>query len=241
MIDHVTIRVDDLEQSRRFYALALELLGAPEPAVGEDFVEWNDFSLAPASRERRSTRRLHVAFQAPSREAVGTWWGAMTAAGYADHGAPGPRPEYAPTNDRAFVTDPDGSSVEAVHIRPPREDGTVLDHLWLRVADLAASTRFYDAVAVTVGYAIERLPGRTRIHGDGACFSVVEGEPTKAVHLAFSAVGPEAVRAFHTAGVTSGFESLGAPGERPEYHAGYFAAYLSDPDGNNVEAVFHDR
>ena len=170
-----------------------------------------------------------VAFQAASREAVGTWWGAMTAAGYADHGAPGPRPEYAPTNDRAFVTDPDGSSVEAVHIRPPRDDGTVLDHLWLRVADLAASTRFYDAVAVTVGYAIERLPGRTRIHGDGASFSVVEGEPTKAVHLAFSAVGPEAVRAFHTAGVTSGFESLGAPGERPEYHAGYFAAYLSDP------------
>ena len=70
---------------------------------------------------------------------------------------------------------------------------------------------------------------------------MLEGEPTKAVHLAFSAVGPEAVRAFHTAGVTSGFESLGAPGERPEYHAGYFAAYLADPDGNNIEAVFHDR
>ncbi len=117
MIDHVTIRVDDLEQSRRFYALALELLGAPEPAVREDFVEWNDFSLAPASRERRSTSQLRVALQAPSREAVGTWWGAMTAAGYADHGASGARPEYAPTNDRAFVTDPDGSSVEAVHIR----------------------------------------------------------------------------------------------------------------------------
>ena len=241
MIDHVTIRVDDLEASRRFYVLALELLGADEPFMSDVFVEWNDFSIAPASPERESTRRLHVAFQAPSREAVDRWWHAMTAAGHPDDGAPGLRAEYGPTYYGAFVIDPDGSSVEAVHIRPPRGDGTVLDHLWLRVADLAASTRFYDAVAPTVAYAVEQLLDRTRIHGDGASFSVLEGEPTRAVHLAFSAAGPDAVRAFHAAGVSAGFESLGDPGERPEYHAGYFGAYLADPDGNNIEAVFHDR
>ncbi len=97
----------------------------------------------------------------------------MTAAGHPDDGTPGLRPEYGPTYFGAFVTDPDGNSVEAVHDRPARDDGTLLDHLWIRVADLAASTRFYEAVAPTVGYAVERLPDRTRIHGDGASVSVL--------------------------------------------------------------------
>ena len=49
------------------------------------------------------------------------------------------------------------------------------------------------------------------------------------------------VDAFHEAGVAAGYRSDGAPGERPEYHSGYYGAFLLDPDGNNVEAVFHDR
>ena len=241
MIDHVTIRVAELEASTEFYALALGLLDAAEPTVGDDFLEWNDFSIAPAGAGRPRTRRLHLGFQASSRETVTDWWHAMTAAGHPDDGIPGPRPEYGPTYFGAFVTDPDGNSVEAVHNRPARDDGTLLDHLWIRVADLAASTRFYEAIAPTVGYAVERLPDRTRIHGDGASVSVLAGELTESVHLAFSADGTEVVRAFHAAGVSAGFESLGNPGERPEYHAGYFGAYLADPDGNNIEAVFHDR
>jgi hypothetical protein len=49
------------------------------------------------------------------------------------------------------------------------------------------------------------------------------------------------VDAFHRAGLGAGYTSLGDPGERPEYHAGYYGAFLADPDGNNIEAVFHDR
>jgi predicted lactoylglutathione lyase len=79
------------------------------------------------------------------------------------------------------------------------------------------------------------------IHGDGASFSVVAGEPTENVHLAFGAPDRATVEAFHRAGTEAGFASLGAPGERPQYHPGYYGAYLADPDGNNVEAVFHDR
>jgi len=49
------------------------------------------------------------------------------------------------------------------------------------------------------------------------------------------------VDAFHRAAIEAGFRDNGAPGERPEYHAGYYGAFVLDPDGNNVEAVFHDR
>jgi len=242
MIDHVTIRVGNLASSRRFYECALALLETSAEFVEADgFVEWNDFSLAQADGEHRVTRRLHVAFQAPTRVAVDRWWRELTGRDYDDDGAPGARPEYGPDYYGAFVRDPDGSSVEAVHNGPPRGDGTLLDHLWLRVRDLEAATRFYDAVSPIVGYRVTRLPGRTRVHGDGASFSLVAGEPTECLHLAFSAPDVATVRAFHEAGVRADAASLGRPGERPQYHRGYFGAYLADPDDNNIEAVHHDR
>ena len=117
----------------------------------------------------------------------------------------------------------------------------MIDHLWLRVRDLDAASRFYESVAPVVGYEVTRLESRTRVHGDGASFSVLEGPPTEHVHLAFSAPDRETVDAFHAGGLAAGYTSLGAPGERPEYHVGYYAAYLRDSDGNNIEAVFHDR
>ena len=242
MIDHVTIRVSDLDVSRSFYEHVLgHLEHAPEPYVDAAFVEWGDFSMAPFDAERGVTRRLHIGFQADSRDEVDGWWRAMVAAGAPDDGAPGQRPEYGPTYYGAFVLDPDGSSVEAVHREPARGDGTVIDHLWLRVRDLDASSRFYEVVAPVVGYRVTRHEGRTRIHGEGASFSVLEGPPTENVHLAFSAADRETVDAFHVAGLAAGHGSLGGPGERPEYHVGYYGAFLRDPDGNNIEAVFHDR
>jgi catechol 2,3-dioxygenase-like lactoylglutathione lyase family enzyme len=248
VIDHVTIRVPELEASRHFYARALALLDFPAPPTeGEGFVEWHDFSIAQASDERPATRGLHVAFQATSRAKVDEWWRAMTEAGYPDDGAPGPRPEYSPRYYGAFIVDPAGNSVEAVH-KGPRRHGGVLDHLWVRVRNLDDSTRFYDAVAPTVGYQAKRLrgestklPERTWIHGDGANFSLIQGDPTENVHLAFAAPDQATVRAFHEAGINAGYPSLGEPGERPQYHPGYYGAYLADPDHHNIEAVFHDR
>ena len=242
MIDHVTIRVSDLDVSRMFYERALgRLEHAPEPSVEAAFVEWGDFSIAASDAGRPVTRRLHIGFQADSREEVERWWHAMVAAGAPDDGAPGPRPEYGPTYYGAFVLDPDGSSVEAVQREPARGDGTVIDHLWLRVRDLDVASRFYDAVAPVVRYEVTRHEGRTRVHGDGASFSLLEGLPTENVHLAFSASDRETVDAFHVAGVAAGYASLGGPGQRPEYHPGYYGAYLRDPDGNAIEAVFHER
>ena len=67
------------------------------------------------------------------------------------------------------------------------------------------------------------------------------GEPSGPVHLAFAAPDRETVDRFQEAALAAGGRENGAPGERAHYHAGYYAAYVLDPDGNNVEAVFHGR
>src|SRR5690606_23375662 len=129
---------------------------------------------------------------------------------------------------------------EAVNNGPRRHPG-VIDHLWLRTRDLEAATRFYKTVCPTVAHTVERHHGRTQIRGSGATFSIVEGQPTENLHLAFEAPDKATVDAFHEAGISAGYPSNGAPGERPEYHPGYYGAFLTDPDSNNIEAVFHDR
>jgi hypothetical protein len=98
----------------------------------------------------------------------------MTEAGYLDDGAPGARPQYSPDYYGAFVIDPGGNSAEAVHHGPPRHGG-VLDHLWLRVAGLADSTRFYETLVPIVGHQTKARPDRTTVHGDGATFSPRRG------------------------------------------------------------------
>lgn len=242
MIDHVTIRVADVAASARFYEYVFEALEyAGEPYDGGELPEWNDFSIAGATSERRPTTGIHVGFCARSHAQVETWWETLTAAGYRSDGAPGPRPEYGPDYYGAFVLDPDGNSVEAViQARTPAIEG-VIDHLWLRTADLERATRFYEQVVPIVGHSVDRLPERTRVSGPGASVSLLAGVPSENVHLAFAAPDQAVVDAFHEAGTRAGHASLGEPGERPEYHAGYYGAYLADPDGHNVEAVFHDR
>ncbi len=85
-------------------------------------------------------------------------------------------------------------------------------------------------------------PERVQFSGVSGTFSVLPGaEPTEHAHIAFGVTSDESVDAFHRAGLAAGFADNGAPGERPEYHPGYYAAYLLDPDANNVEAVNHDR
>jgi catechol 2,3-dioxygenase-like lactoylglutathione lyase family enzyme len=243
VFDHVTIRVSDLEASSRFYEQALAQLGYGEPYRGDPFLEWEDLSIASAGDDRPATRNLHLALVARSPADVDGWWRAMTAAGHPDDGEPGPRPQYSPGYYGAFVRDPDGNSVEAVHQGTPRESESRLDHLWIRVRDLVESRLFYETVAPTVGLRIrEGAVDRFHVTGGARSFALVLGEPvTENLHLAFPAPDRVTVDAFHAAAVEAGFRDNGAPGERPEYHPGYYGAYVLDPDGNNIEAVYHGR
>lgn len=121
VIDHVSIGVSDLERSREFYRRALEPLGfspagpwrdgAPEVSFGVDGSE--DFAISLGYPVRSP---VHVAFAADSREQVDAFHAAALAAGGVDNGAPGLRPEYSEHYYGAFVLDPDGYNVEAVHI-----------------------------------------------------------------------------------------------------------------------------
>ena len=231
MFDHVTIRVSDFAASRRFYVLALG-----EPTHDSDYVEWDAFSVV----EGEPTRRLHAGFGVRDRAAVDAWWLRMTSAGYESDGEPGPRPEYNESYYGAFVLDPDGNSIEAVH-RDAVNPG--LDHLWLRTCDVAAARRFYETVAPLVGVRlVHDAPEKVRFTDGQGSFTFVDGaEPTERVHLAFGAGDRATVDAFHAAAVSAGYTDNGAPGERPEYHPGYYGAFVLDPDGHNVEAVFHER
>ncbi len=113
--------------------------------------------------------------------------------------------------------------------------GRLIDHVHLVVSDLAASKCFYQAVLQALGLDIG-AQGPGFFYADELFVST--GEKLARIHLAFQASGPEQVAAFHQAGLAAGGRDNGAPGER-SYHPGYFAAYLLDPDGNNIEAVYH--
>jgi catechol 2,3-dioxygenase-like lactoylglutathione lyase family enzyme len=242
VFDHVTIRVFDREASERFYGTVLHTIGGEPTHSGEDFAEWKDFSLAQADDEHPVTRGLHIGFKAPSREHVDEFWRAGTAAGYRDDGAPGPRPQYSPDYYGAFLLDPDGNSAEAVHHGERRRG--VIDHLWIRVADLEASRRFYETIGPHAGFSPGgRPPGRAHFRTENGSFGVVVDERpvTENTHLAFPAGDDATVDAFHRAATEAGYRDNGAPGERRVYHAGYYAAYVLDPDGNNVEVVNHNR
>jgi catechol 2,3-dioxygenase-like lactoylglutathione lyase family enzyme len=240
VFDHVTIRVSERGASERFYETVLRTLGIERTASGQDFTEWDDFSLSQADDEDPVTRRLHMAFVAASREDVDEFWRVGTEAGYAEDGAPGPRPQYREDYYGAFLLDPDGNSVEAVHHGALRGGG--IDHLWIRVADVTAAKRFYETVGPHAGFRLKHdAPDRAQFVGEGGSFSLVAGTPTEHLHMAFPADENSTVAAFHQALLDAGYRDNGPPRERPIYHEGYFGAYVLDPDGNNVELVNHNR
>jgi catechol 2,3-dioxygenase-like lactoylglutathione lyase family enzyme len=125
---------------------------------------------------------------------------------------------------------------------PSLHRGRLIDHLHLVVRDLAASRRFYDAVLealdVPLGGAGESWFWADELFVSTADSEAALGQLTGRCHLAFQAKDRAMVDAFHRAGLAAGGRDNGAPGERP-YHPGYYAAFLLDPDGNNIEAVFH--
>jgi catechol 2,3-dioxygenase-like lactoylglutathione lyase family enzyme len=241
VFDHVMIRVSDRAASERFYDTVLQALGIETTYTDGRFAEWDDFSLTQADPRNPVTRGLHVGFVALSREHVDAFWRAGVEAGYPDDGAPGPRPAYRADYFGGFLLDPDGNSAEAVHHGDLRKPGHI-DHLWIRVVDVPAATRFYALIAPYAGFELRSdEPERSRFVGKGGSFSLVAGTPTEHLHMAFPAAENATVDAFHRAATDAGYRDNGLPGERPRYHPGYYAAYVLDPDGNNIEVVNHNR
>jgi catechol 2,3-dioxygenase-like lactoylglutathione lyase family enzyme len=241
VFDHVTIRVSNREASARFYDAVLGAIGIERTASGELYSEWNDFSLAQATADKPVTRGLHVGFGAASRELVDAFWRLGTEEGFESDGAPGPRTEYGHDYYGGFLLDPDGNSAEAVH-HDESLTGRV-DHLWIRVADVEASKRFYETIAAhaRIGLGTD-TPQRAQFMGERGSFSVLSRDHvTENLHMAFPADENQAVDDFHQAGIEAGYRDNGKPGERPVYHPGYYGAFVLDPDGNNVELVSHNR
>ncbi|NYE22211.1 VOC family protein [Pigmentiphaga litoralis] len=120
--------------------------------------------------------------------------------------------------------------------------GRLIDHLQLVVADLAASQRFYGAVLAVLNVPIGGTgPGyfwADELFVSSADSEAAQGKLTGRHHLAFQADGTAMVDAFYQAALANGGTDNGAPGYRP-YHPGYYGAFVLDPDGNNIEAVFH--
>ena len=118
----------------------------------------------------------------------------------------------------------------------------MIDHVTLRVSDFEASKAFYSCVLAPLGHDLAWADNEKRLAEWGDFSIAQDGKPlSENVHIAFAAKNREEVDAFHLAAMQAGYRDNGAPGERPVYHDGYYGAYVLDPDGNNVEAVFHDR
>lgn len=114
--------------------------------------------------------------------------------------------------------------------------GKLIDHVHLRAADLEKSRAFYRAVLLALGREITHETEHF-FASDELFVDKADGAVSR-VHLAFQTDGHAQVAAFHAAGLAAGGTDNGAPGER-RYHPGYYAAFLLDPDGNNIEAVWH--
>jgi catechol 2,3-dioxygenase-like lactoylglutathione lyase family enzyme len=249
VFDHVTVRVSDLGRARAFYETGLATLALGEPDRGGHFFEWHDLSVAEARHDRPVTRHLHIGLAAPSREHVDEFWRTLTEQGFPDDGAPGLRDKYRPDYYGAFVLDPDENSIEAVHKENVRNDGGCIDHVWLRVRDVGASKRFYETIAAVLGFGL-RAEDETYAYfrGHNAGFALTSPNEgwsvvrprTENVHVAFPAPDRATVDEFHRVALAAGYQDNGPPGER-RYHPGYYGAFVLDPDGNNAEAVFHDR
>ena len=128
-----------------------------------------------------------------------------------------------------------------------------IHHVDIRVSDIEASRAFYEAALAPLGWklrSVDHDPAGGReiafARGDETRFALHSPTPhpgqdtvTVGAHIAFEASGPAALEAFHGAALAHGGVDIGPPGPRPEYSNGYHGAFVLDPDGNNIEAVWH--
>jgi catechol 2,3-dioxygenase-like lactoylglutathione lyase family enzyme len=215
MFDHITLRVPDLAEATHAVTAVLGELEIKQTTSTPSFSVWGNFALTQTDEEHPIARGVHIAFIAPT-------------------------PAHAERFGHAGIAG--GNSFEAVYRDGARPKGAI-DHVAIRVKDLEASTAFYSTIGPAAGLTIRRQTADRTVFSVGASdgsFSVIAGEPTQNVHVAFSGEDDD-VRRFHADAIAAGYRSNGEPGERPRYHEGYYAAFVLDPDGNNIEVVDHHR
>jgi catechol 2,3-dioxygenase-like lactoylglutathione lyase family enzyme len=242
MFDHITLRVADQETASTALTAVLDELGIEQTTSTPTLSAWGNLALTQTDDAHPIARRVHIAFVAPTPAHVDRFWQAGIDAGFTDDGPAGPRRVYADDYYAAFLKDPDGNSFEAVYRDGTRPRGSV-DHVAIRVSNVEASTAFYSTIGDAAGLTLQRQSPDSAAFAVGASdgsLLIFAGEPTQNMHIAFSGEDHD-VRRFHAEAAAAGFRSNGEPGERPRYHAGYSAAYVHDPDGNNIEVVDHHR
>jgi catechol 2,3-dioxygenase-like lactoylglutathione lyase family enzyme len=119
----------------------------------------------------------------------------------------------------------------------------MIDHVALYVTDLEGSRRFYERALEPLGYAVSaEMEGFVGFAHEGSLRLALRTgkEASTTGHVAFQADDRPTVDAFHAAATSAGGTDEGAPGVRENYHASYYAAFVADPDGNNIEAVCHN-
>ena len=243
VFDHVTIRVSDRDGLRALLHDGPDALGFARPTATSVLPEWDDFSIAPAEAPSRVTHGLHIGFVAASRPLVDAFWrDRHRRRGYRDDGAPGPRPQYRDDYYGAFLLDPDGNSAEAVHHGDRARDGAI-DHLWIRVADVAAAQRVLrDGRAASP--ACTRSSTRPTARTSTARQRLVlarrrdaEAQRPHRLPRRRRRDGRRVPRRRRRAPATRQRRA----GERPSTTPGYYGAFVLDPDGNNIELVNHNR
>ena len=116
----------------------------------------------------------------------------------------------------------------------------MFDHVTIRVSDRAASERFYETVLASLGIEQTHADDALAEWDDFSLSPADAGHPvTRGLHIGFGAPSRAIADEFWRAGTEAGHRDDGAPGPRPEYGPDYYGAFLLDPDGNNVEAVYH--
>jgi catechol 2,3-dioxygenase-like lactoylglutathione lyase family enzyme len=120
----------------------------------------------------------------------------------------------------------------------------MIDHIQLRVKNYEKSRQFYTRALEPLGYAVQSDDPASKSAGFGTKGAVVlwigEGSPVTYVHLAFRTHDRNAVKQFHAAALAAGGKDNGPPGLRADYSPTYYAAFVLDPDGNNIELVCHE-
>ena len=263
MFSHLTLGTNDVAATRRFYDAALGPLGLAvvygDEAVaaygrGQQAAPWiwimPPFDGQPATVGNGS----HIAFLAPDQAAVEAFHASGLAAGGRDEGEPGPRPHYAEDYFAAYLRDPDGNKLQAVHYGKGRqvdEGQKGLSHVTLGSNDLMRARAFYGEVLGQLG--LERLYDEE--NGTAYCRPGTQkpslstrrpydGQPAtwgNGFHAALLAESRDQVDAFHRAALACGGRDAGAPGLRPHYSPNYYGAYVRDPDGNKLQAVCYRK